>query len=262
MSDPASSTLGGRIALITGASSGIGAGVARAMAASGADVVLVGRHAERLSAVANSIRDRAGVAHAIEFDLDGDDAGSAIAAQAVAAAGRVDILVHVAGRFEVGPFDEGAVGSLDRQYRTNVRAPYSLTLALVPQLRGGGTVIFITSIAAQFGFVGAAAYCASKGAVAALVPALAGELGPQGVRVNAIAPGEIDTPMTSPYYAENPRYLPAVIAMTPAGRVGTPRDVAGAAVFLASDAASFIHGATLVVDGGLTATLHVDDGST
>src|SRR5579863_4407654 len=80
MSDPASSTLGGRIALITGASSGIGAGVARAMAASGADVVLVGRHAERLSAVANSIRDRAGVAHAIEFDLDGDDAGSAIAA--------------------------------------------------------------------------------------------------------------------------------------------------------------------------------------
>ena len=261
MSEPSSHPLDGRVALVTGASSGIGAALATAMAASGAEVVLVGRNANRLSAVVDSIRGRAGVAHAIVCDLDGEGAGATIADQAVGAAGTVDILVHVAGRFETGAIDDGGVESLDRQYATNVRAPYALTLALLPQLRGGGVVLFISSIAAHVGFAGAAAYCASKGAIAALVPALAGELGPQGVRVNAIAPGEIDTPMTSPYYKECPRYLPTVIAMTPAGRVGSPRDVAGAAVFLASDAASFIHGATLVVDGGLTATLHIDGGS-
>jgi len=258
MSDAATPTLRARVALVTGASSGIGAEVAMAMAASDAEVVMVGRHAVRLAAVADSIRAAGGIAHTILRDLDDDDAGATIADEAISVADTVDILVHVAGRFETALVGDAGVESLDRQYRTNVRAPYSLTLALLPQLRDGGVVVFISSIAARIGFVGASAYCASKGAIAALVPALAGELGPQGIRVNAIAPGEIDTPMTSGYYEENPAYLPGIIAMTPARRVGTPRDVAGSAVFLASDAASFIHGTTLVVDGGLISTLYTD----
>jgi NAD(P)-dependent dehydrogenase (short-subunit alcohol dehydrogenase family) len=249
-----------KVALVTGGSSGIGAEVGRAMAAAGAHVVLVGRNGVRLSEVADSIRATGGVAHTVVRDLDEDDAAAAIVAQTLAAAGGVDILVHVAGRFELGPVNEIGVDSLDRQYRTNVRAPYSLTLAARPYLGGGGVIVFISSIAAHVGFPGAAAYCASKGAIAALVPALAGELAPEGIRVNAIAPGEIDTPMNADYYKANPEYLPAVIQETPARRVGKPADIAASAVFLATDAASFIHGVTLVVDGGLTATVSAWDG--
>ena len=225
------------------------------MAGAGAEVALVGRDASRLAAVVGSIRAQGGLAHAIVRDLDDPDAAAAIVAEALAAAGAVNILVHAAGRFELGALATAGVESLDRQYRTNVRAPYALTHAALPHLRGAGVVIFISSIAARLAFVGASAYCASKGAIGALVPALAGELAPEGVRVNAIAPGEIDTPMTAGYYVEDPNYLPAVIAQTPARRVGTPKDIADSAVFLASDAASFIHGVTLVVDGGLSAIM-------
>jgi NAD(P)-dependent dehydrogenase (short-subunit alcohol dehydrogenase family) len=244
--------LSSKVALITGGSSGIGAEIARAMGAAGAEMVLVGRDRTRLDAVVSELRQAGAKAYGLVHDLTDDGAAETVVAETVVAAGEIDIVVHAAGLLETGPFRELGVGSMDRQYRTNVWAPYALTVATLPHLRENGAIVFISSVAAVRGFPEGAAYCASKGAVDALVRALAGELGPEGIRVNAIAPGEIDTPMNAPLYATDPDYLPTVIERTPARRVGTARDVAACALFLASDAASYIHGETLVVDGGFS----------
>ncbi len=241
-----------KVALVTGGSSGIGAEIARAMGAAGAMLVLVGRDHARLDAVLAEVRQAGATAHGLVYDLTDDGAAEAVVAETVGAAGSIDIVVHAAGLLETGPFQELGVGSMDRQYQTNVRAPYALTVAVLPHLCKNGVIVFISSVAALRGFPEGAAYCASKGAVDALARALAGELGPEGIRVNAIAPGEIDTPMNATLYDTDPSYLPNVISRTPARRVGTARDVAACVLFLASDAAAFIHGETLVVDGGFS----------
>src|SRR4051794_2421483 len=189
--------LRGKTALVTGGSSGIGAATALTLGASGAEVVVSGRDRGRVEASADAVKDTGGVAHPLVCDLDEDGAASSLIDQTLASAGKIDILILAAGRFESGPIEEMGISSLDRQYRTNVRAAYELVTAALPQLRGGGAVVIVTSIVAFAGFPESAAYCASKGAVDALVSALAGELGGQGVRVNAVAPGETETPMNA-----------------------------------------------------------------
>ncbi|MBS1887878.1 MAG: SDR family oxidoreductase [Actinobacteria bacterium] len=247
--------LSGKVALVTGGGSGIGAASALCLGASGARTIVVGRNRERLEASVAAIRAAGGEADLLVCDVDEDGAAALLVEEAVALAGRIDVLLLSAGRYEAEPLEEAGVGSLDRQYRTNVRAPYELIAAALPQLRDGGAVVVISSIVAFAGFPGSAAYCASKGAVDALVRALAGELGPQGVRVNAIAPGETETLMNQAYYAEDPDYLPRMAAVTPAGRAAKPADIGPVAAFLASDAAGWVHGETVVVDGGLTASI-------
>jgi NAD(P)-dependent dehydrogenase (short-subunit alcohol dehydrogenase family) len=241
--------LAGKVALVTGASSGIGAATAAAMAAAGADVVLTGRDRERLAAAAAAAGEDA---HAEPCDLTADGAPEALVAAAVERFGTVDVIFHSAGIFEPRPFPESDLASFDRQWALNVRAPYALTQAALPHLLGGGVVIFVSSIAGHAAFPHSAAYCATKGAIEMLVRSLATELAPRGVRVNAIAPGNIHSPMNAEFM-QSPEYEQSMIDQTPAGRVGVVEDVAPAAVFLASEAGRYIHGISLLVDGGWSA---------
>jgi NAD(P)-dependent dehydrogenase (short-subunit alcohol dehydrogenase family) len=244
-------SLEGKVALVTGASSGMGEEITKAMAAAGAGVIAIGRNEERLERV---VADAGGDVFAIARDLTDDGAAQAVVDEAVQRMGKLDILANVAGIMELAPLGETPVESLDRQFRTNVRVPFELTQAALPHLRESkGAIIFISSMAALAAFPESAAYTSTKGAIEALARQLAVELAPDGIRVNAIAPGEIDTPMNTDFYAENPEFVEQMEEFTPAGRLGKASDIAPAAVFLASDMARFVYGVSLPVDGGIVA---------
>jgi NAD(P)-dependent dehydrogenase (short-subunit alcohol dehydrogenase family) len=238
-----------KTAVITGAGSGIGAEIARQMAAAEARVVVVGRNQERLTKVAKEIRDRGGECHALQADLLEAGAPKKIVSETIKTFGSLNILVNNAGIHEYGPFENFPLESFDRQWMTHVRAPFELVQLALPHLRPEGVVIFTSSIAGHAAFPESVAYCATKGAIVLMTMALTAELAGQGIRVNAIAPGEIATPLSKDLHAD-PEFVKYAISMTPYGRIGTPEDIAPVAVFLASDAARFIHGVSLPVDGG------------
>jgi len=240
--------LGGRVAVVTGASSGIGASIAEALSHAGARIVLTGRDETRLRRVA----DRLGEHHLVTADLAEDDAPGTIVAETLGAFGALNVLVHSAGIFWPMPFADAPLSDFDEQFRINVRAPYALTQAALPHLLPDGSVIFISSIAGRVGFPSSTAYCGTKGAVELMTKSLAMELAPSGVRVNAIAPGNIHTPMNERFF-ESEDYNRSMIERTPFGRVGVVEDIAPVAVFLASDAARYIHGESILVDGGWAA---------
>jgi NAD(P)-dependent dehydrogenase (short-subunit alcohol dehydrogenase family) len=249
---PPAFALDGKRAIVTGASSGIGAAIAQAVAAAGADVAIVGRNTERLARTMRSVESQGRRAVVLEADLTDDAARRRAVDETVRQLGAVDVLINAAGIFEVGPFDE-SLDSLDRQWESNLRSPFALTQHAMPHLRRArGSVLFLSSTAGRVGVARATAYCAVKGALESLVRALAVEEAPNGVRVNAIAPGNVRTPLNSNLFAD-PAYEQAKIALTPAGRIGEVDDIAPAAVFLVSDAASYITGTSLVIDGGWTA---------
>ncbi|HUZ88563.1 MAG TPA: SDR family oxidoreductase [Candidatus Acidoferrales bacterium] len=243
--------LSGRTAVVTGASSGMGAGIAAGLAGAGAQVLLVGRNRERLSRSASAASAGARAALVVEADIT-EEAGVAAVVAASAAFPKLDVLVHAAGVYEPMPFSDTPMESLDRQWRINVRAPFALTQALLPSFHGQGAVIFVTSIAGHIGFPNSVAYCATKGGEELLSKALAMELAPLGIRVNAIAPGNIHTPMNAHLFAQ-PGWTEQLIGDTPAGRIGEVEDIVPAVVFLASSAAQYMFGASMVVDGGWVA---------
>jgi NAD(P)-dependent dehydrogenase (short-subunit alcohol dehydrogenase family) len=240
--------LDGKVAIVTGASSGIGFAVAEAMSEAGAKVVLVGRDAERLRRCAAGC----GETHVVQVDLVADDAPARIVSEALSAFGAIDSIVHSAGIFVPAPLAEAPLDDFDLQWKVNVRAPYALTQAALPHLGRDSSVTFVSSIAGQVAFPNSGAYCATKGAVEQLTKALAVELAPQGVRVNAIAPGNIRTPMNEELL-KSKDYEQMYLDGTPYGRVGVVDDIAPLAVFLASDAARYIHGESILVDGGWAA---------
>lgn len=244
--------LTGKVAVVTGASSGIGAESARVLAGAGARVALVGRDAERLDAVRAEIAQAGGTALAVVADLADDAAPQAVVDRAVAEWGAIDALVHSAGLFEAGPLAETPVGSLDRQWLVNVRAPYLLTQAALPHLRDGAAIVFVASSVVRTGFPALAAYTATKGAVDAMARSLAAELAPR-VRVNTIAPGFVRTPMVTVQFDANPAMEAGLVEKTPVGFVGRPRDIAHGVAYLCSEASAYTHGSTLVIDGGWTA---------
>jgi NAD(P)-dependent dehydrogenase (short-subunit alcohol dehydrogenase family) len=237
--------LDGRSALVTGGTRGIGLAIARALQREGAGVLAVSRSEEHVEAAralgldarACDVRDRASLER-LRDSLDG-----------------LDVLVSNVGvnkRVEALDLDDDALRDI---LETNLYATFATCQVLGPLLlrRPGGRCIITSSISAVHGQRLRAAYCASKAGVSGLVRALAVEWGPRGCTVNAIGPGVTRTPLTDAYIEANPDRLRAVIEHTPLRRVAEPEDVAGVVVFLASDAARFVTGQTVFVDGGLTA---------
>lgn len=239
--------LTGKRALVTGAGSGIGAAIARALHGAGATVGLVGRNEGKLDAVAADLGART---HVLTADLAEDGAAEDLAKRAAETLGGVDILINNAGitrdglAIRMGTQDWAAV--LD----VNLTAPFALAKSVARGMMKArwGRVISITSVVAATGNAGQANYCAAKAGVEGWSRALATELAPRGVTVNCIAPGFIVTAMTQ---ALPDAQKEALTARIPAGRLGAPEDVAGAAVFLASDAAGYLTGHTLHVNGGM-----------
>jgi 2-dehydro-3-deoxy-D-gluconate 5-dehydrogenase len=243
--------LDGRVAIVTGASRGIGAALARGLAESGADVIL---HASREEPrdLADSIAASSGVRTAsLVADLTDPDSGARLVADAIATMGRVDILVNNAGIIRRAP----AVDFTDADWNDVVEVDLSNVFRLCRNAgrhmleRGSGRIINIASLLSFQGGIRVVAYAAAKGGVAQLTRALANEWAGRGVNVNAIAPGYIRTDNTRALIEDPVRYQ-EITARIPAGRWGDPADLAGAVVFLASPAADYVNGHVLVVDGG------------
>jgi NAD(P)-dependent dehydrogenase (short-subunit alcohol dehydrogenase family) len=243
-----------KTALVTGATSGIGVGIAKALGEAGATVVLVGRDQARLAEVTNDVTSAtAARAHGIAIDICEDGAPERLVREAVELTGRLDALVHCAGVFWPQTFAQTTLDELDGQWRTNLRAPFLLTQAALPQLiEYSGRVVFVSSMLGSAGNANCAAYAASKGGVEQLTRALAVELASVGVRVNCVAPGAIETPMNASY-REDQAFYEHFRTFAPAQRWGRVDDIAPVVTFLVSDAADFMHGAIVPVDGGWVA---------
>ena len=241
--------LSGRVAVVTGARRGIGRGLALGLARAGADVAVVGRTAPEETAAEIERLGHRGVP--IAADLADPAQVDRVIPEAVRAFGRVDILVNNAGVTARSPALEVTPDDWHRVLQVNLHAVFTLCQQAARDMlpRRQGKIINIASMMSFQGGILIAAYTASKGAVAQLTKLLANEWAGQGINVNAIAPGYIETDMTRPLKEDATRN-PAILARIPAGRWGRPDDLAGAAVFLASRASNYVHGHVLAVDGG------------
>jgi NAD(P)-dependent dehydrogenase (short-subunit alcohol dehydrogenase family) len=239
--------LNGKTVLITGGTSGIGRAAAERFAEAGATVIISGRDEARGAEVVREIEQDGGSARFIAADLAGREAGRRLAQ----AAGPVDVLVNNAGVFPFAPTHETTSDQVEEVLQINVAAPFELTGQLAPGMaaRGEGAVINVSTMVASFGLPGLAAYGASKAAIELLTKVWAAEYGPQGVRVNAVAPGPTRTPGTD-VMGDG---LDELASTLPLGRAAEADEIARTIVFLASDDASFVSGAVLAVDGGRTA---------
>lgn len=247
--------LQGKTAIVTGAAAGIGQAIALRLAQEGADIVVA---AHRDNAQSQQVIEQLTQTGRRAFLVSGDvgkvaDARAMIDA-AVQAAGQLDILVNNAGIEVRAPFSEVSEADYDRVLDTNLKGPFFLTQAFVRHRQqagqSGGRIINISSVHEELPFPHFTSYCASKGGLRMMMRNLAIELAPLGITVNNIAPGAIETPINRNLMSD-PTELGALLRNIPLGRLGQPGDVAGLAVFLASDDAAYMTGTTLFVDGGL-----------
>jgi meso-butanediol dehydrogenase/(S,S)-butanediol dehydrogenase/diacetyl reductase len=240
----------GRVAIVTGAGSGIGEATARRLHQQGASVVLFGRREQKLRAVADDLGERSLV---VRGDVSLADDTRKLVEQAVAAFGRLDLLVNNAGTATFGPFARISAEEWARVMATNVGGIVNATQAALPHLLASrGSVVNVSSVSGIGGDWGGSVYNASKGAVNNLTRALALEFGGRGVRVNAVAPSLTETEMTAGF--TDPALLAAFAARSPIGRAARPEEVASVIAFLGSADAVFVNGVILPVDGGLSAS--------
>jgi NAD(P)-dependent dehydrogenase (short-subunit alcohol dehydrogenase family) len=236
--------------VITGASRGLGRGCALAFAAQGAEVLLVARNAGQLDTVAAEIRDKGGRVRTVAGDVTRPE----VVQQVFAGLERCDVLINNAGMNRPQPFLEVDLATLDELLALNVRSMFVTAQAAARVMAGARSGVII-NMSSQMGHVGAinrTVYCMTKHAIEGLTKAMAVELGPLGIRVNAVAPTYIETPMTQPFLASM-AFRSEVLQKIPLGRIGTIDEVVAAVTFLASPAASLITGASLLADGGYTA---------
>lgn len=228
----------GKRALVTGAGSGIGAAVARQLAAAGAEVIVADLEPD-------AVADELG-AHALCLDVRDE-------AQVAPAMGELDVLVNLAGIGSTTTAPDTSLEVWDNVFAVNARGTFLCCKHAIPSMigRGGGAIVNVASVAALVGLRNRAAYCASKGAVVALTRALAVDHVGDGIRVNAVAPGTVDSPWVRRLVDETGESLDALRARQPLGRLGLPDEIADAVLYLA--AAEFVTGSVLVIDGGLTA---------
>ena len=241
--------LEGRVALISGGATGLGYGMAQSMVEAGARVVLLGRREQVLR---DAVR-RLGEGAAFErFDVTDTAGAPDMARRIVLSFGGIDILVNNAGIHDKRAFVDTSVEDFNRVLQTHVYGSFALTSAVIPTMlaRGRGHVLFIVSMSASIGMPRIVAYSTAKAAYTGMIRSLAAELSPQGIRVNGVAPGWIESEMLHKAIDDDPERKRKILSRTPMGRFGDPRDIGRAAVFLSSDAAAFITGAILPVDGG------------
>ncbi len=242
--------LTGRTALITGSGRGLGWEMAKGLAEAGARVLLHGRSKERLVARLDELRKAGVAADAVAFDM----ADRAAMARAIAAAGPIDILIHNVGERDRRAFLDIEPEAFDRLIDVDLTAAHALVRLVLPGMveRGWGRLIMVTSIAGDLAVPNASSYVTAKGGLAAFARALAVEFGAKGITVNALSPGffatETNARMIASPNGEKHR------ERSPAKRWAEPHEIAGAAIFLASPAASYVNGHTLIVDGGVSAT--------
>jgi NAD(P)-dependent dehydrogenase (short-subunit alcohol dehydrogenase family) len=240
----------GKVAIVTGAARGIGESIADRLTVDGAKVLLVDVIAE-VEATARRLGQTALVKNVTDRD-----AGEAIAAAALKAYGRIDILVNNAGIGGSKRLLDTDDALIDRFLDTNLASVLRVTRAIVPHLtRPGGRIINISSIFGLTGYPGTTAYAVAKAGVAQFTRQLAGELGPEGILVNAVAPGVIMTPMTQGRQ-QNALYQRLMVEGTPVERLGLPADIAGPVAFFASEDAAYVTGVVMPVDGGILAARH------
>jgi 3-oxoacyl-[acyl-carrier protein] reductase len=246
------SRLAGKVAVVTGASKGIGAGIAKALAAEGAAVVVNYASSKAgADAVVNAITQAGGKAIAVQGDVSSEPQAKGLVDTALDAFGRLDILVNNSGVYEFSSIETSTEQQYRKMFDVNVLGTLLTTKAAVPHLGEGASVINISSAVTSLFIPESAIYTGTKGAVDAITGVLAKELGPRKIRVNAINPGVVETEGTHSAGFVGGEFESAIVAQTPLGRTGQPSDIANIAVFLASDDAGWLTGEKLTASGGL-----------
>lgn len=248
--------LSGRTALITGSSQGIGYALAQGLARAGANLVLNGRDPVKLADAAARLEQTGATIHHLAFDVTDHGAARAAIDGFEASTGAIDICVNNAGMQQRAPLEDFPADAFERLMRTNVNSVFNVGQAVARHMigRGRGKIINIASVQTALARPSIAPYTATKGAVGNLTKGMATDWAKHGLQCNAIAPGYFDTPLNAALVAD-PDFSAWLEKRTPAGRWGKVDELVGACIFLASDAASFVNGHTLYVDGGITASL-------